>query len=312
MLTLIKIRFCQIKYELKHLGIAHNLFLIVLFAIAEMVLYSAFSKYPLYVSLGILLIVFSAHLSRKDAVFIKMNVENPQLALFLDYLSLSILFISPVLLTPNWYCFFPILMGIYLISFVETQSNFKPLELRFLSRFIPVSMFEILSGSRKNYVILGLISIYVAAFALAWVRGLPLFLLWILTTFICSFFNEYEPLNLLRKDEQLNSTLFLEKKLRRFILPLIVAFLPILVINSAFHTDIWWINPIFLVVQILTLSLSVLYKYATYHPKAYFNGNSPVLIIAGLCIVLPFFIPLILFFNLRYYPKALRNLNRFL
>jgi hypothetical protein len=85
-----------------------------------------------------------------------------------------------------------------------------------------------------------------------------------------------------------------------------------LIVNSVFHPDIWWINPLFLIVQILTLSLSILYKYATYQPKAYFNTNSPVLIIAGLCIVLPFLIPLILFFNLRYYPKAIKNLNHYL
>lgn len=312
MFTLIKVRFCQIKYELKHLGIAHCLFLIALFVGAEIMLFSTFLKYPLHLSLAILCIILSGHLSRKDAVFIKMNAEKPQLALFFDYLSLSVLFILPVLFTRNWYCFFLISIGIYALSFVPIKSNFKPLELRFLSRFIPVSMFEILSGSRKNYSIFALIFIYLSAFSLSWVRGLPLFLLWFMTILICSFFTEYEPLNLIRKDEQFSSALFLKEKLKRFSFPLIIAFLPILIINSVFHPDIWWINPIFLIVQILTLSLSILYKYATYHPKAYFNGSNPVLIIAGLCIVLPFLIPLILFFNLRYYPKAIKNLNRYL
>jgi hypothetical protein len=312
MFTLIKIRFCQLKYEIKQLNIVHIVGIFVLFGIAESLLFSTFLSYPFYTSLAATLLVFSHYLSRKDAIFVKLNVEKPQLALFFDYLLLSFLFILPVLFTPNWYCFFLILMGIYGLSFIQIKPTFRPLELRFLTRFIPVSMFEILSGGRKNYLIFALIFLYFLALTLSWVRGLPLFLLWILTTSIGSFFSEYEPLNMLRKDENLKANSFLKEKLIRYILPLIVAFLPILIINSVFQPDIWWINPIFLLVQMLTLSLSILYKYATYHPKAYFNGNSPVLIIAGLSIILPFLIPLILMFNLRYYPKAMRNLKRFI
>ena len=312
MYTLIKIRFYQIKYEIKHLGIAHCLFLLALFVGFETMLHFLFSKYPIWTVLEVLTFVLVKHWGRKDANFIKMNVENSQIALFFDYLILIFPFIIVALFTDYWYCFFVILLGVMTISFITTKPTIPSLKLRFLARFIPVSAFEALSGVRKKYAIIALIFIYFIALSLSSVRGLPLFLLWLLTTIICSFFGEYEPLNMLRKDEQLNSQSLIIEKLKRYILPLMAVYSPILIVNGVFHPDIWWVNPLFLIVQILTLSLSILYKYATYQPKAYFNTNSPVLIIAGLCIVLPFLIPLILFFNLRYYPKAIKNLNRYL
>ncbi len=312
MFALVKIRYCQLKYELKHLGIGHCLGLFVLFMGFETMIYLAFLKYPLYTTGAVLAFVLALHLGRKDARFVKMALEKPQLALFFDYLSLIVLFILPVLFTAYWYCFLIILIGIYGISFIKIKRAIPSLKLHFLTRFIPISSFELVSGARKNYLIIGLLILYVLALGLSWVRGLPLFLLWLLTTIICSFFGEYEPLNMLRKDEQLNSQSLIIEKLKRYILPLMAVYSPILIVNGVFHPDIWWVNPLFLIVQILTLSLSILYKYATYQPKAYFNTNSPVLIIAGLCIVLPFLIPLILFFNLRYYPKAIKNLNRYL
>jgi hypothetical protein len=312
MFALLKIRYCQLKYELRHLGMAHILFLCALFTGFETLIYSAFSKYPLYTTWAVLTVVLALHLGRKDARFGKIALEKPQLALFFDYLSWVVLFVIPVLFTAHWYCFLIILMGIYGISFTQIKILNQALKLHFLTHFIPASLFELLSGARRNYLIIGLIILYAFALGLSWVRGLPLFLLWLLTTIICSFFTEYEPLNMLRKDEQLNSQSLIKAKLKGYILPLMTAYLPVLIINSVFHPDIWWINPLFLIVQVLTLSLAILYKYATYQPKAYFNTNSPVLIIAGLCIVLPFLIPLILFFNLRYYPKAIRNLNHYL
>jgi uncharacterized membrane protein YwzB len=312
MFALLKIRYCQFKYELKCLGMAHILFLCALFMGFETMIYSAFLKYPLYTTMAVLSIVLAMHLGRKDARFVKMTLEKPQLALFFDYLSWVVLFIIPVLFTTHWYCFLIILIGIYGIGFIEIKILNQSLRLHFLTRFIPISLFELLSGARRNYLIIGLIILYILALGLSWVRGLPLFLLWLLTTIICSFFTEYEPLNMLRKDEQLDSQSLIKEKLKRYILPLMAAYLPILIVNSVFHPDIWWINPLFLMVQVLTLSLAILYKYATYQPKAYFNTNNPVLIIAGLCLVLPFLIPLILFFNLRYYPKAIKNLNHYL
>jgi hypothetical protein len=312
MFTLVKIRLYQIKYELQHLGIAHCLFLLALFVGFEILLQMLFSKYPLWTTLDVLTFVLVQHWGRKDAIFVKMNVKNPQIALFFDYLIWIAPFIVVALSTTYWYCFFVILLGIIPISCLATKPAIPSLKLRFLARYIPVSSFEALSGVRKNYAIIALVVIYFAALSFSSVRGVPLFLLWLITISMGAFFNEYEPLNMLRKDEKLNGRRFIQKKLKRYIVPLLFFFTPILLVNALFHPDLWWVSVLFLLLQILSLNLSILYKYASYRPKAYFNKSSPVLIIAGLSIVLPFLMPLIVFFNIKYYPKAIKNLNYYL
>ena len=312
MFALVKIRFCQIKYELKHLGIAHIAFLLALFVGLNTLLYDRFSNYPMYISLGILGLVLTQHFTRKDAIFVNKSLENPKIALFFDYVTLLFPFISIVLFTPFWYYFFLILIGVSLLSFLKTQPITADLRLRFLSRFIPVSAFEALSGGRKNYTIFSLLAFYSAAVCLCWVRGLPLFLLWGITIGINVFFSEYEPLTMLRKDETLDAQQFMQAKLKRYILPMLLFYTPILILNGLFQPDLWWVSVLFLVFQMLSLALSILYKYATYQPKGYFNTGSPVVIITGLCIVLPFLMPVVLFLTVRYYPKAIRNLNHYL
>ncbi len=312
MFALVKIRFCQIKYELKHLGIAHIAFLIALFVGINTLLHAAFSKYPIYISLGILGLVLTQHQTRKDTVFVRKSLENPQIALFFDYFVLLFPFISVVLFTPFWYYFFLIVIGVCLLSTLKTQPITTSTHLLFLSRFIPVSAFEALSGSRKNYGIFIILALYLAALCMSWVRGLPLFLLWFITTNLSAFFFEYEPLNMLRKDETMDAQQFIQAKLKRYVLPLCIFYTPILVLNCFFQPDLWWLNGLFLVLQILNLSLAIFYKYATYRPKGYFNTGSTVLTIGALCIILPFLMPIVLFFNIRYYPKAIRNLNYYL
>jgi hypothetical protein len=232
--------------------------------------------------------------------------------LFFDYFALLTPFISIILFTHFWYCFFLILIGVSLITLLKTRPQTTATHLRFLSRFIPVSYFEVLSGGRKNYIIFVLLALYLAAVCLCWVRGLPLFLLWFITISIGSFFGEYEPLTMLRKDETLDAQQFIQSKLKQYIWPLLILYTPILILNSLFQPDLWWLSCLFLVLQILNLTLSILYKYATYRSKAYFDTGSPVLIIAGLCIVLPFLLPVVLLLNVRYYPKAIRNLSHYL
>jgi hypothetical protein len=312
MFRLVKIRLYQIKYELKHLGIANCLFLLTLFVSFETLLLILFSKYPIWTTLDVLTFVLVQHWGRKDGIFIKMNVENVQIALFFDYFFWISPFIVVALFTPHWSCFFVIVLGIIPISCLTTKPAIPSLKLRFLVQFIPVSSFEALSGVRRNYAVIALVLIYFAALSLSSVRGVPLFLLWLITISMGAFFSEYEPLNMLRKDEQLNGRLFIQKKLKRYIVPLLVVCTPILLVNGLFHPDLWWLSVLFLLLQMLSLNLSILYKYASYRPKAYFNKSSPVLLIAGLSIILPFLMPLILFFNIKYYPKAIKNLNLYL
>jgi hypothetical protein len=311
MLTLMKIRLAQIKYELKNLDLLNRLFLATNLIIVAVMLHAAFSKYPEWTTLVVSFVIMSQHYSRKDAKFIKLNVEKSRRALFFDYLFLFFPFMSIALLTPYWYCFFVILIVMALISCLKFNNEKRPTGLAFLSRIIPSSYFEILSGCRRNYIFWALIVLYCSALGLCWVRSLPLFLLWFMTTAIWAFFGEYEPLNILRKNTKLNSIQFLKEKLKRNMLPLVIIYTPIVILNTLFHPDLGYINWLFLTLQLLSFSFIILNKYATYYPKAYFNTNNPILILVGLCNLIPYLMPIVLFLNVTYYFKAIKNLNNY-
>jgi hypothetical protein len=312
MFTLIKIRLAQIKYELKNLGIIHIIFLTVIFVILEITLHAAFSKYPQWATLALLLVILTQHFSRKDMRFVNMNVEKPLKSLFFDHFFLISPFISVALFTTHWYCFFLILIAISVISRLKFGDNNQSTGLFFLSRIIPSTHFEVLSGCRQNYIFFWLIALYILATGLCWVRGLPLFLLWLMTTAISSFFGEYEPLDILRKDLQLSSNQFLNQKLMLYLIPLSIIYTPILIANTLFHPDLGIINGLFLILQLLSFNFAILHKYATYYPKAYFNTNNPILILVGMCNLIPYLMPVVLLLDIKYYLKAIKNLDNYL
>ncbi len=312
MLQLIKIRWLQLQYELKNLGVVFSILLLGFLIALEFALFLGFTKYPIYLSVAILLVLFSQHLSRKDARFIKLHIENARQAVAIEYAFFALPFVMPILFTAHWYFFCIILMGIFAISYLEPRSSNQTSTMGFLSKIIPVRYFEALSFLRKHFMFIPFLLIYLTALSLCWVRGLPLFLLFIETTFALSFFNENEPLNMVRKDLDLNGKSFLLKKLKQYILPLIIAYSPILVLQSYFQPDLplWCVA--FLFVQILNVSAIIFYKYALYKPNAYFNLNNPVVILVGFCLFFPFLIPITLILNFQYFPKAIKNLNTYL
>lgn len=313
MTSLIKIRLLQVKYEIKHLGVLFSVLLTAFFGAFELFVYIISRNSPIYVSGAIILFFIWYHLTRIDMTFLKLHIEKFKEAIFLEYFSFSLIFIIPLLFTANWYFFFIILIGIFIISRLKVKSVIPFNTFTFLSKVIPVTYFEALSFLRCNFIFISFLFIYLAAWCFCSVRGLPQFLLFLSTNFIMNFFSENEPLNLLTSSETLNGKFFLNRKLKLYILPLVIGYAPVLALNSFFQPDLIFLNLGFLILQILSISAVVLYKYAVYKPSGYFNNfTNPVLIFVGLSAIIPYLIPIILFLNIQYYNKAVKNLNFYL
>ena len=202
---------------------------------------------------------------------------------------------------------------IFIIPFFKQKPFYRLNTLTFLSKIIPVKYFEALSLLRHNYMIILFSLVYVLAWCFCSIRGLPLFLLFLLTNFIMSFFSENEPLNVLRNNKALNGKHFLFRKLKIYILPLFIAYFPIIALSSFFQPDLNILNFGFLMLQILSVSAVIFYKYAIYKPNGYFNNfTNPVLVFVGLSAIIPYLIPIILFLNIQFYSKAVKNLNNYL
>ena len=311
MFSLIKIRLYQAKYEVKTLGIFHVILLLVILIVFEMMLYIGLIKYSSLILFATLLGVLALHVSREDRNFILLNFSNSEFLFFTDYILLTFPVALPLLISDPWH-YFMLISGIAIISLLDWKPNQLTYNLSFLSKIIPVSAFEALSGSRKNFTFIALLGLYLTALSLSWVRGLPLFILWSITIIITTFFGESEPLNILRKDDFKGGREFIIKKCTTYIYPITLIYAPILIINSFFHADLWVIILLFLLLQLLTVCFSILYKYATYYPSVYLSQNNIIIILVGLCNLIPYLIPIVLLLNIRYYPKAVKNLNYYL
>jgi len=106
MTSLIKIRFIQLKYELKHLGAVFALLLIFFFIAFEFFVYISFKKFPLNFSISVVSFFSWYHLTRKDISFINLHIANPRASICLEYLGFVLVFIIPALFTHNWIFFF--------------------------------------------------------------------------------------------------------------------------------------------------------------------------------------------------------------
>jgi hypothetical protein len=177
-----------------------------------------------------------------------------------------------------------------------------------LSNIIPADNFEWLSGSRKHYLYLSLCLI--AALITSWLKIVPLFFLWIFTFTITSFYTECEPLHILFASSE-NMKKLLRSKIIRHSILLIMIFAPVLIINSFFHPEMTFINIAFILVEIILLAFSILLKYTSYQPDENLNGNSILISLATIGVIIPFLLPVPLIMCFRNYRKAIKNLNRY-
>jgi hypothetical protein len=87
---------------------------------------------------------------------------------------------------------------------------------------------------------------------------------------------------------------------------------PILAFNTFFHPGMWLVNFLFLLVQISMLVFAIAYKYSSYKPNEDAGKNNIVLSLVSAGSVFPFFLPVPTIMAIVYFPKAIKNLNRFL
>src|SRR5450432_637348 len=193
---LLYIRFRQLQKVLKGLG----LYLVILIAIScylIVICFKQFEKaqnaYYLVTAMALLCVGLQAY--RKDKLFVYKHIENPHLQIFSEYVALTLPFSITATFTKHWFCYPGLLIVLFCIPLFRFTFRQKTI-FKNLSSIIHVSNFEWLSGFRKQYI--AFISLYTLAIAFCWFRILPLFLLWLLTVLITSFYNECESIMILR------------------------------------------------------------------------------------------------------------------
>lgn len=309
-LTLLKIRFKQLSRELDDLGVFYGLFYLALGIIFILVSYKLYQQpeNAYLPALAVVAVVFYIHNIRKDKQFVFLHLINPISTIFIEYLVFTLPFTFPALLSKQYYYFPLIILFIFLIAnlnykFKIKKPNVKP------SLFIHAKSFELISGIRQYYPVF--IFTYLLAISFCWLSFLPLFFLWILTTLIISFYQECESLNVLKTGGETSGE-FLKNKIVSQSKFLILLFTPILFINLFFNSEFWYVNIIFLILQLLILAFAILYKYSVYEPNKNFSGSSIIVSFVSLSGLIPFLLPIPLIMCIRNLSKAKQNLKRYI
>ena len=307
-MVLLNIRWIQLKREIEILGL-RSLFFLGLLCLLIVIFYSNFSKTPnaYYATSLLLLVCISLHFYRKDKLFILNHVERPRLEMYVEYLALIFPFAATSLVTKNGYLFMVLVVTLYGVSFLNATSHTKTY-FKNISKIIPASNFEWISGFRKSFYFI--IPVYALAIGLSWKEALPLFLLWLVTVSIASFYDECESLPVLRENAT-SAAPFMHKKIRKHAQYTLILYAPILVINTVINPYYWLINLLFIPVQISLISFAICLKYSSYTPNTKLAGGSILLGFTSLGALTPYLLPVPFVMTLIQYNKAKARLGNY-
>lgn len=306
--ALLNLRKRQLIYEIKQLGI----YSIVLLGIFLFLIYYSLNiyqdnSYALLITFSLAFLCLSIQSIRRDKEFIYLHSENYHLSTYTEYFLLTFPFIVMSLFTQHWYCFPLLQILLYLITYnkinIRQKTYFKN-----ISEIVSLNDFEWISGFRKSFT--AIIPVYLLALGFSWLKILPLILLWYLTMIIITFYNECEPLIILRERE-LSVKDFLNKKLVSHISYLTVLYMPVLIINTIFNCNFLLLNIFFILSQAALLFFAVCYKYSNYIPNKFLYLNNFIVILVSLFGLIPVFLPVPVIIGIRYYFNARNNLKQY-
>jgi hypothetical protein len=308
-MKLIHVRLIQIKREAANAGfysvIAGLFFIGAIYFCNEIY---KLEKEGMYLSIFLFFICLSIQFTRRDKIFVKNHIENPNLEILSEYILLIIPFSITSIWSQNWF-YFPLLIICLLpLPFIRNKSG-QSTHLKNLSNVIPSSYFEWLSGLRKNFYFF--LFLYVAALALSWFYILPLIILWLITISILPFYTEGESLRILR-EYNLNSNDFLKKKITDHVRLLLIIFSPVLILNLLFVLENWYLIIAFVITSISLLVFAISLKYSFYVPDQKQNSQSVLLSLVSISSLIPYLLPLPVIMAIRYYIKAKSNLRIYL
>ncbi len=305
MFKLLNIRLIQIKRELYATGplvILVFAFFIYLVAYGYKTYQNKLEALILTVFLCSVCFILQAY--RKDKTFIYNHLDHPHLEIYSEYILLTLPFSLSCLLTVNWFYYPSLLAALWFIPYLKYTFKRKP-HFKNISRIIPPTMFEWISGFRKTFGYL--IPMYLLAIGFCWFRFLPLFILWLINATIASFYSECEPIQIL-KESALSANQFLKKKLYQHSKYILLLFIPIVIVNTIFNYEYWFIILLFIPIQLALICFAICLKYSNYQPNKILIGSNMTLSLVSIGVIIPYFLPIPLMLSLYYYGKAKKNL----
>lgn len=307
--SILQLRFYQALRLLKTVGVWLLLIVLPLLLVLVLQLLEAAKEVDERLIAFILVAgAISLHIQRKDVAFLqKLELSLPLLFL-VEY---TLLFLPITLLLAilfnKWLTFLLTHLGLSLIIFIPNREKLKKGSRSIALNWLPVQAFEIKAGIRQYWLLF--LILYLAGIVLGKFVFMPLLTILLSSLLAISFYDEFEPRELLEKAYFKNNWLWQKAWLQIGVF--LALFSPHILVFLFFHWSLWYILFAALVVMALLLLFALFYKYASYHPgrRKVYNQTAFGLYLVGFFI--PFFFPASLFYLVVYYRRAKRQLNYF-
>lgn len=265
-------------------------------------------KGSLIIAAILLALLSLLQLRRKDYRFIFLTEENGWKVFSMDYFLLSLPILIILLVNSFWYISLAIIAGCIGISFIKPpfHRTKKGME---APGWIPAEAFELRAGIRQYGGLL--LILYLSAWIGLLLPFASLASLWFFTVVLSDIFRFSEPVQILCAQER-PANKFLHRKLFLYLKLSIYAIIPVCAIYMLLYPQHWWLILTFLVGVSLNIALFIVNKYAHYLPNTKITGGQVPITTAVISIFLPVFSPVVLFFLIKYYLAACRNLTTYL
>ncbi len=251
--------------------------------------------------------VFSVHSYRKDKRFLKIALQQPQWAYWLEYSLAALPVLVLCLNTPHWYHFL-IALGLFLgISFLEIHPT-KKVKYAGLSNFFPHDNFEWIGGVRRYFY--PILFLYGACILSIFLPYGSVVMLGILHTVLPQFYEECEPLQLLQFQSNGQSVqTFLCQKIWSHSLVFWKYTLFFIVPYLILHPDTLWATLFVYYYCYKNFVFCILQKYSSYVPNQVLHQNRFLVSLVLISILIPFFWILPELMIWRHWRVAKRNLE---
>lgn len=265
-------------------------------------------KGSLIITTILLVVLALIQLRRKDYHFTFLAEEKAWKVFSMDYFLLSLPILIIILVNSFWYVSLAIIAGCIGVSFIKqpfhrTKKGMDP------PKWTPAEAFELRSGIRQYGGLL--LILYLSAWIGLWLPFASLASLWFFTVILSDIFRFSEPVQILCSQEH-PAQIFLHRKLLLYLKLFLYAIIPVCIIYTLLYPDHWWFILIFLVTVSLNIMLFIINKYAHYLPNTKITGGQVPITIAVISIFLPVLLPVLLFFLIKNYLAARRNLTAYL
>ena len=310
MKIILQTRWKQTLYFFQLAGAVRTIFVFIMF------IYLAFSIFnycatPIGATIAVALNFFAVamlHFFRKDKQFLNLIVTKPLFIFLVEYLLLSLLTIVSLIYFRQFLILIIFLAFVFGVSFFKKELKIKQLIINPFQK-ISGADFEYAAGFRKNFIWLLTLHLLAVIF-FNYIAVITLIL--IIEAFVISSFFVQAESEMQICLWQLSAKKFLFRKIWKLLKIWNALTVPLIILWCIVFSEILpFAVAIFIFLNIF-LIYSLLAKYAFFRAEKKMTFLFIYHSLGFVGIIVPFFLPILLFLLIRFYFKSIQNLNTLL